>query len=273
MKLKLAYTSQDDIPEAFRDLYTESDGTFKLTGIDGLISNDDLAAAKRNTEAEREAHKKTKARLRHFVDMSDEQLTEATNKLDRFEELEAAAGGKLDDDKINDMVEKRINSRTAPLERQIATLTSELDESRAETSGLKKDKTTRSIQDDVRAAATKLKLLPEAVDDAFMLADRVFEVTEEGTVVTKDNVGVTPGIGAEVWLTDLKEKRPHWWPTSSGGGAQPGGGGVGSGNNPWGAKTWNLTAQGQQFRADPAKATQLAQAAGTTIGGARPVAS
>jgi hypothetical protein len=270
LKLKLTYPSQEDIPEAFRDLYTESDGTFKLTGIDGLVTNDDLAAAKRNTEAEREAHKKTKARMRHFVDMSDDQLTEATAKLDRFDELEAAAGGKLDDDKINDMVEKRINSRTAPLERQIAALTGERDEARTESQELKKEKTTRSIQDEVRVAATKLKLLPEAIDDAFMLADRVFEVNEEGAAVTKDNVGVTPGIGAEVWLTDLKDKRPHWWPTSSGGGATPGGGGVGGGNNPWGAKTWNLTAQGQQFRADPAKATQLAQAAGTTIGGARP---
>ncbi len=269
-KLKLTYASQDDIPEAFRELFTETDGTFRLTGIEGMVTSDDVNAAKRNTEAERTAHKKTKDRMRHFIDMSDEALTETVSKLDRFEELELAASGKLDDDKIDAMVEKRITSRTAPLERQITTLTTDLGEMTTSRDGLQKDKTQRTVQDDVRAAATKVKLLPEAVDDAFMLADRIFEVNDEGAVVTRDNVGVTPGIGAEVWLTDLKEKRPHWWPTSSGGGAGGGGGGPGGGGNPWAPKTWNLTAQGVQYRADPTKAAQLAAAAGTKIGGAKP---
>jgi hypothetical protein len=107
-----------------------------------------------------------------------------------------------------------------------------------------------------------------------LLSDRVFEV-EEGTnrVVTKDNVGVTPGIDPSVWFTDIQKTRPHWWGPSQGGGAGGNRGGAGDTSvNPFSHANWNLTEQGRLVQADRAKADQLAKAAGTTVGGPRPIA-
>ena len=94
--------------------------------------------------------------------------------------------------------------------------------------------------------------------------ERVFEVNEAGEALTKD------GLSPASWLQDMQPKRPHWWPDSEGAGSRsrsPNGTRVG---NPWTHEAWNMTEQGNLFRANPEQATKLAKAAGTSIGGARP---
>ena len=122
------------------------------------------------------------------------------------------------------------------------------------------------------AFAKDIGLLPEALDDALLLGERVFEVTEDGKVLTRDNVGTTPGIDPKTWLNDLREKRRHWWPGSVGGNARgAGGGGGASGDNPWSYEGWNMTKQGQFLKEHGSeKAERMAKAAGTTVGGKKP---
>jgi hypothetical protein len=122
----------------------------------------------------------------------------------------------------------------------------------------------------VRGAASKLKVVDSAVEDVTLLAERLFTIDETGAVVTKDNVGVTPGISADVWLTDMQAKRPHWWGPSQGGGAGGNRGGNSGVTNPWSKDAWNLTEQGRIYKENSGKAEQLAKAAGTTIGGPKP---
>jgi len=71
----------------------------------------------------------------------------------------------------------------------------------------------------------------------------------------------------------MKVKSPKWLPTSQGGGAGGGAGGAGSGSNPWGAKSWDLDAQGEMIRQDRAKAERMAKAAGSKIGALAPASS
>jgi hypothetical protein len=112
-------------------------------------------------------------------------------------------------------------------------------------------------------------VLDSALEDVGILAERVLMLDDDGNVVTKDNVGVTPGLTPEQWLTELQAKRPHWWGPTAGGGA--GGGRQGpSGENPWSADNWNMTQQSAIYKQDPKRAEQLAKQAGTTIGGKRP---
>ena len=100
------------------------------------------------------------------------------------------------------------------------------------------------------------------------------EINDEGLVLTRDKiVGVTPGIAPEIWLSEMQEKRPHWWPTSTGGGAGGGKGDGGFDKNPWSGDHWNLTSQAHAIRENKAKAERMATAAGTSIGGVRPAAS
>lgn len=273
VKLKLKYASEGDIPEGFAALYTEKDGEWHLTEVEGIKTDGDIAKVRKSLETEREAHKKTKDRMRHFIEMSDDELEETVAKLDKYDELEAAAGDKLDEDKINELAEKRANALKAPLERDLKKANDRVTELEGENGELKTEKRTRTIHDAVRKVATEAKVIPEAMEDVLMHAERVFEINDEGEVVVKDAVGFTPGVGADVWMTDIKDKRPFWFPTSSGGGGKGSGTGPGiGGNNPWSHANWNMTEQGRIVRADPKKAEQLATAAGTKVGGTRPAA-
>jgi hypothetical protein len=128
----------------------------------------------------------------------------------------------------------------------------------------------RLIHDAVRSAAIASKMIDTAVDDALTLAERMLTITDDGKVVTKEGVGVTPDSDPTVWLSEIQTKRPHWWPMSQGGGARGSGGGGGGVTNPWKASSWNLTEQGRILREDEARADRMAAAAGTTVGGPKP---
>lgn len=277
MPLNAIHETVDDIPEQYRDLYTEKNGKYELTGIVGIKTQADIERLQTSLGKERDDHKNTKASLGVWGDLDHEDVMA---KLDKYPELEAAAAGKLDDAQIDEVVNRRVegtlNSRLAPVERDNKRLQAENEELRSQNEGFHQANIKRKIHDDVRKAMVASKVINEAQDDALMLAERIFEVREDdGAVVTKDGVGVTPGIPADQWLVEIQESRPHWWPASVGGGAgggRSGGGGFPAGtNNPFSAEGWNMTKQGQVVREKGMDyAQRMASAAGTTVGGRKP---
>lgn len=270
LKLKALIDSLEGIPEHFHELYTKNAvGKYELTGVEGIKSQADIDRLKNSLEAEKKEHKTTKEQLDKYLSISDEP-EELQKKVDRIQELEAAAADKIPEAKIQEMVEARIKSRTAPLERQIEKLTKDVTEKDTVITDFKTKETTRVIHDNVRKAALSSKIVDTAVDDVLMLAERVFTVSEDGKVITKENVGITPGVDPVVWLTDMQKTRSHWWPPSQGGGAAGSGSGSMFANNPFAADSWNLTKQGELLRTDRNRAEQMAKAAGTNIGGPRP---
>lgn len=268
MGLKAVVDTLDDVEEPFRTLYQERNGKFEITGIEGMKTQADVDRLQTALTKERNDHKSVKDK---FAPLANFDVTEVLGKLDRFGELEEAAKGKLDDAKIDELVSKRISSKLGPVERERETYKAQLTEAQGKLQEYAARETQRTIFDKIRDAATSAKILPEALDDALLLAERVFEVTEDGRVVTKDNVGVTPGIDASVWFNELQTKRPHWWGPSVGGGAS-GSKTPGGQNNPWSAEHWNMTEQGKILQTNRSRAEQLAKSAGTSIGGPRPAA-
>ena len=276
-ELKALYDKADDIPEAvedFRALFTEKNGKFELTGIAGVQTPANVARLETSLSKERTDHKATKATLAVWGDLVHDDVQKS---LDRIPELEAAAGGALDDAKIEEIVNRRvegvIKSKLSPLERANKKLLEGNAELTTANEGFTVANTRRTIGDDVRRALVKAKVVPEAHDDALMLGERVFEVTEEGKVVTRDNVGVAPGLDAEGWLTEIQDKKPHWWPASISGGAlgSRGPGTALGGKNPWSPQSWNMTEQGRYLRANGMeKAKRLAEAANSHVGAATP---
>jgi len=267
-KLKLILDSLDDLPEHFHELYTEKDGKFVLTGIENMPSADEVKKLKTEAGARRIELADLKKKYASLDDKGtpDEILAQ----LDRIEELEAAASGKIDDDKINTMVEARVKKQLAPVERERDKLKKDLDEATGKINEFSEKDRKRQIHDEVRKHALKSKIVDTAIEDVLLHAERIFDIDEDGKIVTKDGVGVTPNVGADLWLTDMQQARPHWWPPSQGGGA---GGGTKHGdrtNNPWTHENWNLTEQGKVVKADRKKADDLARMAGTTVGGPKP---
>lgn len=269
--LKAFVAKLEDVEEGYRPLYQERNGRFELQvqieGIDGVKSYSDFANLNEALRKERKDHKAAKDKL---LPLGERKIEDVVSILDRLPELEALAEGKVDDTKINGLVEARIKTKLAPIERENQTLKQQLGERDKEIGTFKAEKRKRTIHDSLRAAIAKEEgFVPTAVDDALMAADVLFDVNEDGAVLTKDDA-----MDPKSWLISMQNKRPHWWGPSGGGGAGGSGqrsGGVGGGKNPWSAEHWNMTEQGNIYKADKDRAEKLAKQAGTSIGGRRPV--
>ena len=274
MKLKLSYNSQEDIPNGYEALYTEKDGKWVLTGIEGMKTQEDITRLSESLRKEREDHKKVKDILAKLggPELDADALVE---KLDEYEELklrvESGEGGKIDDKKVEELVEQRVQRRLAPVERERDRLKTRNTELENENSTLKGTITRGIVESELRRHATEGKVVTSALDDILDIGANIFEVAEDGAVVTKQGLRNVPaGVTPDVWLSDMKEKRPHWWPASQGGGAGGSGGGNGTGVNPWTKDNWSIEAQAQLVRTDPGKADRLAKAAGVHVGAMSP---
>lgn len=273
--LKAVYDSLEDIPENvedFRSLFVEREGRYELSGLPGVKTAADVERVQRSLVQEREAHKQTKDKFRPFAELDPD---EVFAKLDRLPELEAAASGKLDDAAIDEIVAKRIEgavrSKLAPVEREFKAAQTELEALREQNQALSLERAARQRQDAIRPLMAKAGVLPEHYEDVELYAERHLEQTEDGQWVAKDGVGVTPGLQPKEWLAEMLEKRPGWMPANVGGGAKGSASGGVGGSNPFSAKGWNLTAQGQLVQTRGMEyAQRMAEAAGTKVGGARP---
>ncbi len=276
MALELIYDTKEEIPEAHVELYTEVDGKWSLTGVTGMVTKVDVDKLNVALGKERTEHKATKAKMAVWGDMDQ---VKVVADLAELTEMRAAAEAGDPDGKgkekfeagIKASSEARINAAKVTSDREITDLKKVNGEQAEEIIGFKSANTIRTIGDAVRTAATTSKVIPTAVADVLMLAERQFEINDDGLILTRDQVGVTPGIAPDIWLSEMQEKRPHWWPVSTGGGA---GGGSGSGSgfakNPFTAEHWNLTEQSKAIQLDRDKAVRMATSAGTEIGGKKP---
>ncbi len=278
MALEIVYDKKEDVPEAHIELYTEVEGKWQLTGINGLVTKADVDKLNSALGKERTDHKATKAKVAVWGDMDQVKVVE---ELAELTELRAAAeageGGKDAKEKfeagVKAAAEARIIAAKVTSDRENADLRKTNDEQATEITDYKKANTDRSVGDAVGKACVAHKVIESAVEDVKMLGERIFEINEDGLVLTKEQVGVTPGIAPDIWLSEMQEKRPHWWPASTGGGSKGGtAGGPSFTNNPWTHEHWNMTEQSKAIREDRTKAERMAIAAGTTIGGVRPAA-
>jgi len=266
MKIKAKYPTLDDVPEEYRDLYEERGGEYVLTQIEGLRTDADITRVQNALTAEKTAHKKSKDTLAALL--GGRTAEEVQADLDRIPELEASAGN-VDEAKIEALVTARVKRETAPLERRVRDAEAKAAELEGENTTLKASEKKRKVHDALRQAGTKAKITDTAMEDLLMY-DGMFDISEDGKIVTRDGVGAAPGIEPETWLQDMQEKRPHWWPPSQGGGAGGGKTTTSFPNNPWSAEHWNMTEQAKVIQADRPKAERMAAAAQSKIGATAP---
>jgi hypothetical protein len=268
MKIKLSYAKREDLPAGFEELYDEQDdGTFALTGVEGMKTDKDIAKLSKSLKDEREAHKDTKQKLKVLDGIDDpETLADRLGKLEELEAenatLKAGGKGKAGTEEVERLVEARIKRVVAPIERERDQYKAKVGELEAETGTLKGTLKRGKMETQARRLASDLKVIPQAIDDVLLNVSSLFDEDEDGNVTHKEL-----GVGMDVWLKDMQEKRPHWWATSVGGGAGGGSGLARGQKNPWSAQGWNLTEQGKYVREHGIeKANQLAGMAGSKVG-------
>ena len=275
---RAVYDSSDDIPETieWKSLFAQKGDRWELTGVEGVKTEADVQRLQTSLHKAQQDYKEARDKLKAWDGWDQEDVQ---SRLDRMEELEAAASNKLDEAKLDELANKRaegiLKTKLLPLERSIRDLTKERDEFKGQFEELSAKDRRRKIRDALRQAAVDAKVREEAVDDVLDIGERYFQLTEEGAIITGEGNGLPPGLDPKSWLQDLQPRKPHWWPATIGGGAiggRPGLGGLGP--NPFSHENWNMTEQGRLVKEDRAKGTnradQLARAAGTTVGGRRP---
>jgi hypothetical protein len=269
--LEISYDSLSNVPEVFRPLYAEKDGKAVLTGINGLKTQSDINNLQEALRKERADHAAVKTALNPWNSFG-KKPEEIQAQLDRIAELEASAGGKVDDKKLNELVEARLGQKIGPIERQLKDTTTLLDTTTKERDTFRDQLYRRDMSDAVRGIANEMKVVPTAMADVELFAQFALERQEDGTYITKSGIpNVTPGLDPKGLLKEMQKHRPHWWPASAGGGAGGGGGEFGGDKNPWSAGGWNLTEQGKVIREHGmTKAQELAKLAGSSVGATKP---
>jgi len=268
MAFKMELDSLDGLPEEVAKEYVEKDGKFVIQ-VEGMKTQEDVNRVQNALTAERTAHAELKTKVK--TTFGEEKFEDVRAKLDKIPELEAIAEGKLDETKITTIVESRLKAKTAPLERELTNVKNENTALKATVSTFESKEKGRTIADQIRAEASKAKMLDGAIDDAVFLAGSVMELQDDGVAVVKAATGYTEGLSAKDFIAQLQEKKPHWWgPTVGGGAGGNRGGGPSVTNNPFSHENWNMTEQGKLLNSDRTRAEALAKAAGTSIGGKRP---
>lgn len=280
MRLKTIYDTEEEIPEGYADLYTERNGKWELTGIEGVKTQADVERVQEALRKEKVEHKATKAALIPFEGLDPEEILTTQTKLEEATaQLEAInKDGRVDETKLEPIIAARIKQAVAPLERDKINLERQLDGQRklvtekdGEVVSLRTSITTGDIERQIRDAAAEAKVQPTAIYDAVRYGREVFEKTDDGRVITKDAPGTTPGLNPKEWFKDQMEKSPHWWPASVGGGSQGSnsgrGGSYAGANNPWSKEGWNITKQGVLVKTlGIAKAEEIAALVGSKVG-------
>lgn len=270
MALNIVEDSLESIAEPFHELYTEKDGKFHLTGVVGLKTQDDINRLNIALAKEREETKKVKEKYAPISSLG-KSVDEIITLVDRIPELELAAKGNIDETKIEEILQPRIKAKLGPIERALETEKQKAKDLESQLTTYQQRERANVLKTALSKAAKETKVRDDAIDDAVMLAERYFEIDETGAVIGKSDMqGVSPGIDPVAWFIENQTKRTYLWGETIGGGAGGSRESFGGVSNPWSADNWNMTKQGEIFKANPQRANQLAKMAGTTIGGPKP---
>lgn len=270
MTLRAVVDTLDDIDASLHGEYTEKDGKFFLDLDDSIrthtsilpLSNS-LANAKKDKKAVQDKLDAANARLQGLPDDFD---------LDEYTRLVADEKKRKEDPNYKPGNDDHLQRQREQYDQRIATMKTEHAAQLAE-----KDNIIASLDGEIvgTKAETELSnaLAKHGVDPAFQKASRVMlqksvkvvkdEDTGERRAIVETDLGeVDVDRFVETW-TKSDEGKPF---VKQGHGSDAKGGGKGgsseTANNPWDAKTRNLTQQGVIIRSDKAKAERLMRAAG-----------
>lgn len=276
MSLTAVVENLDGVDEAFHSLYTERDGKFEITGIEGMRTSADVERVQEALRKERIVASGYKTKLGGFGERTPETIEEMETQVeDLTTQIEGLKreGGPNDED-LDKLVETRSVARIRPIERTLAKVTKQLEEITGERNTLAAERTRGSVVAAVeRAAQSKDVLVEKEVLSSGDIADwaaRVFEIVDGETVSREGLPGVSQGLTPEQVFLDMKESgnRSYWFGATKGAGASGGkGGDMQGGENPFAinketGRPNNMTKAGQLVKSDPVRAGRLFVAAG-----------
>ena len=248
-------------------LYKETDGGGYVLAVEGVPSDlsGDVSRLKNSLDSERSAHKETKNKF-SGVDLTAGEIQALRDEAEDLRyQMENAP--KRDESNIEERAELLAGRRTREMDRELAQLREdktsymqaiELHEAAAS------QRLMRDAALDAISGKDGVKLVDSAREDLLPFVERSFAVNEMGEIVSKDGVGLEPGMSIKEILNDLQAsgRRAHWFEGNTSAGASGGASAGQSGDNPFKAETRNMTEASRLVNNDPARAKAMIRAAG-----------
>jgi uncharacterized protein YoxC len=138
-----------------------------------------------------------------------------SKQINSSEEAKLIAEGKFDD-----VITKRTEKVKSDYETQLSEISSKFDTTKKEKEELLNKYNSSILKDEIMNAARNAGVIPQAYDDIFRRARDIFSV-EDGQVLSRDKDGKLASIDGKtlttkLFIENLKETAPYYWPTSKG---------------------------------------------------------
>jgi hypothetical protein len=195
----------DDVPEAYRGLYVEKDGSFvvdpaKLEDFEW----DDKEELRTALEAERKERKQAKADLEKYKGIDPDKARAAQAKLDELDEKQLIDKGEFE--RLNKKRETERETERAAWEKEKETYVSQL--------------TKFKLTDKVRAAALAAGVIPEDIDDVLTITSNRFRLGEKDQIVILDKDGDESSLTLDKYFgEEFKAQKPKFYAASGAGGS------------------------------------------------------
>jgi len=161
MPLDAIVDDLEGVPEQYRDLYTEQDGTYRLD-VQGVEFPDQVQGLKSALQKEREAAKEAHARLKAYGDLDPDAVRKLMAEREKQEDEEAARRGEF---------EKLLGKKQGEWQKQLEQANGQVESLKGELVGLIRENTARAALE--QAGANVKLLLPHVLS-------RVQVVQEDG---------------------------------------------------------------------------------------------
>ena len=222
--LKKFVTSLDDVDEAFRGLYKETEGGFILETDDtGIIKK--LDEFRTNNRMLFNQNKEMQAALEKVKDVDPEKYAEGLKALEIFAQSEEAK--LLKDGKLDEVIERRTKTMKDDFDLQLAAKAKALEESQAVVNSHASKLQKLMVESGVTKTLASLGRVKEgALDDVYSRANQVWKVDEKGELVARDSDGKqifgkdSNELTMAEWGKSLLDSAKHLFEPSQGGGGQ-----------------------------------------------------
>ncbi len=119
MAIELSYEKEDEVPEAHKELYTEVDGKWNLTGITGMKTQADVDRLTTSLTKERGVSAALKKKNETWGDLDQEKVLSELDELKEARIRLEAGDGKIDEEKVEALVTARVATQVAPIQRKL----------------------------------------------------------------------------------------------------------------------------------------------------------
>lgn len=248
--LPVTVDSLDSVDENLRGIYAETtDGKYQIRA--DIAFQSDFERVRDTLTKERTSNKELTSKVKDLQ-----------SRLDAYDGLDATAVKgmrvELDNLKNNESDVNKIKSSKAELEIKFKELTTKFDELTKINETYLREKKTNTLREKARQALHQNGMPDYAIDDGLMYAERMLEMTDDGSVRVKHDNNLNSiypeGVTVETWAGIIKKNKPHLFGGSIGGGAG------GSGSESAVFEDWtntgmnggiNLTKLAKAIREDP----------------------